>query len=350
MLDLIDQTKAEGVALLAGDYDPRDLGRILIDAGSEVELFLKETVYESRRQRSTFKDLIDDLAHLGVPAEPIRQLDQLRILYNKAKHDPSYKVSSAETLRALEETASGIRSLSQQGIGLCNSSPPRTIRRTFWIAAWDHFTSHDTEVQLILPTPAPGMPPTLDMIYIDWQAWDPIVNKLKTEGLLRLGKDTVPNWFYEHCAVEDFIDAGAFDGDYRELIKLLSAHEKRQDLIPFLLRENDSSSMFAAVLLATVDLVTGGLLCDDPTELAERIARIAAHQYSAPRASRMAAKYVKHVAALLSGVPKDIKSKLSGPLWLPFKQFEELKEQAVACSDVYILMILSDGRLVVSMQ
>jgi hypothetical protein len=179
------------------------------------------------------------LEQAGVVEEDRNSLHSLRQLYNDCKHEPACSPSLFEVQALLPEIVSVAGSLKTRNLGNTNQPEKLIHKRILWLAAWDHFIGGDTEVHVMVPTTS-RIPPTLDLVYIEMMAWDQIKNLLSAAGFVRPGKEAIPGQYYNEFAVEgDFHDAIAFQGEYRTVIAALSAHERREDLIPWLLRDND---------------------------------------------------------------------------------------------------------------
>jgi hypothetical protein len=85
-LSFIRNVNRDCIALAGCDHTPQDFKDLLIRVGASVEVFLKDHMYGGVNHRN-FVSLIDDLETFGVSAASRDLLHDLRLAYNKAKHD-----------------------------------------------------------------------------------------------------------------------------------------------------------------------------------------------------------------------------------------------------------------------
>ena len=83
----------------------------------------------------------------------------------------------------------------------------------------------------------------------------------------------------------DFREAIVFEGEYRTLIATLATHERREDLLPGLRREDDLDSMFLAFTLASIDAATEEKELDG--NWADAIAKRSVETYAVPANFRL---------------------------------------------------------------
>jgi hypothetical protein len=220
-----------------------------------------------------------------------------------------------------------------------------------WWAAWDHYIGGDTEFLLILPTSDDAnYAPTIDTIYIAMERWKDVQVELAAAGEFKLGPDAIPRKLYEEWAREgDFLEAGSFAGDYRQFVSILAKHERVEDLIPSLKRENDFQAMFAAVMMAAVDVMKNGrtMIDENHVLLEERIVCTAAATYAAPRHSRLVGSLTPRISALLSNLPDAVQEKISGPYWVSESEFLKHRSTAVVKMTDPEVLVTKDGRVLV---
>lgn len=345
---ITDKTRREAVALAGRDHSPEDYKAFLKDVGASVEVFLKDHVYAGAHNRWNFQRLINSLEPLGASADSRDALHALRLAYNKAKHDPNYDAPISPITNVLTDAQQALEEIAALGLGT-TGQPARVVsRRLLWFAAWDHYIGGDTEISIFLPaTEDVDFPPNLDIIYTQMAAWTTIKTELAAAGTLCLGPDCIPAKFYSFWQREDdFLNAGSFEGDIRDLVAVFARHERVEDILPFLKRENDQYSMFAAALFAGVDNARQGSLPDDASEVADAIALTASHYYAAPASSKLLRSYAKKIADMLTQCPLEVRAKLSGPIWVSKVRFNEMQAEGVTQVDDLKLMVMGDGRLV----
>jgi len=351
--DLVEQAFQEAVRLSGTDHTPREMAVFLRDVGSEIELFIKDTIYESRRNNDTFENLINGLAHFGAEGSVIEQLHILRRAYNKAKHEPGYVFPSAEVLSILDRTNQSIVHLQSLNIPQCDAYVTVHYNRVLWIAGWDHFTSGDTEVHIMVPVSNNLFPPSIDYFNIHWKGWEEVIQVLERSGSLKMGKEYFPVSIYKSfSSEEDFIEAGIFEGDYRELCMALAKHVKleiEEKLLSFLQRKNDRTAMLASILFASVDAVKEGRLSERIEDFAESIHSIAAYRYASPRNGEFAKQFVPEIAGMISSLSEETLNSISGPHWVSAESFNNLTNQSQAQLDAPPIIVTNDGRLLVNL-
>jgi hypothetical protein len=342
------QAYAEAVALSGRDHTPQEFAGFLKDLGSDVEVFLKDAVYAGTQNNTNFVALINGLPGLGLPHAVSAPLHALRQGYNAAKHNPNYAPAVNDVIGILDGAKGALTTIRDSGVGQVTAPVVRSYRRVFWFAAWDHYIGGDTEIHLMLPITEGDWAPGLDIIYIDMKSWDVVRETLLAAGSLYLGKGTVPDKHYDSWAAEgDFLAGGRYEGNYRDLLRLLAAHERVEDLIPFLKRENDAAAMHAAAVMAAVDVVTTGQIIEEQEALTELIAVLAANTYAAPRNS----PYIKHLAPrlakMLLAIGPPVRAAMSGPHWVTAATFDKEAAAASLCPDHPKIAVTDDGRFLV---
>jgi hypothetical protein len=343
-----EQLRREAIELSGRDHTSDEMAGLMRDAGSQIELFLKDAIYAGTRNRDSSYDLIEGLRTQGIPAKVVDDLHAVRREYNEAKHDPAYPAPPNQVIERIGLASNSLAALQQHGIGNINAPSRETYRRTFWIGAWDHYIGGDTEIYVALPTTAEMRPRPFDMIYIDGVAWDNVVAQLQAVGDLRLGRGTIPDSAYDFWSNEgDFLEAGSYQGNYREMIAILAANERRHDdLLPFLKRENDEQAVRNALLLAVVD-VAEQYIPEDEQALAELISTTAAERYAIPRYAPQVKVWALILARLLLSVPEAARAGISGPLWVTPGSFAASREGRIAEMDG--ILVAADGRVLLNL-
>lgn len=105
---------------------------------------------------------------------------------------------------------------------------------------------------------------------------------------------------------EDFLNAGVWDGDYGELIRVLAPFNDRvlgARLLPGLSRADSFGSVATALIVAAVDVLRAPVAPLNAQELAEAIKERGDREYALPRGSRGADDVAAQIATLIQTVP-----------------------------------------------
>lgn len=313
---------------LAG-YEDQQLRDLVTSIGGHTEVFLKTVIMPSIPARATLNDCINQLEGLGVVEADRNTLHQLRQRYNDCKHEPSYSPPFFELQALIPAVASVFQRLGLQNLGLSNQAEKLVHKQVLWLAAWDHFIGGDTEVQVMVPT-TQGWPSSIDLVYVEMMAWDTIKDLLAASGTIKPGKEAIPNELYTAFAAEgDFHDAFAYQGEYRTVVTTLAAFERREDLIPFLLRENDMNSMIQAFCLASIDIANTKPSLGQPA-LAKAISQHAVDSYAVPDTFTKLGHFGDQFAVMLEALNENDREVLGGPIWTDVASFDASQESAVA--------------------
>lgn len=348
ILNTANRTHADAVILAGRDHSIEDYKLLLKQLGSAVEIFLKKHVYVGTQNTSTFENLINGLEKLGVKDNDRQSLHNLRRAYNDAKHNPSYQAPIQPVIKVLADARNALVAISDLRLGDIDQPCAATIRRLLWFAAWDHYIGGDTEVSIFLPCSSDiDFPASFERIYLKMEDWNTVKAELSRAGVVCLGRDSVPAKFYDSWSREgDFLEAGSFEGDLRNMIRVFAAHERVEDILPQLKRENEPYSMLAAALFATTDLAHCGTLPDNVEEAAEAIIGVARDNYAAPDTSALLQQFASSIASMIYRCPMEMRSLLSGPLWTGEVRYTELRSESLLEADNLKLLIMNDGRLV----
>lgn len=343
------QAHREAVELSGLDHTGEQMKQLLIDLGSEVELFLKKCIFKGAHNRWSFEKLIDELANLGVDQITRTHLHDLRKEYNLAKHETTYPAPIAQVIGVLAKSKTALLALETQHLAESDAPSIAVHRRVLWFAVWDHYIGGDSEFSLFLPLAEDvGFPRSLDIFYVDMTRWEDIKIEMGKIGIIQFGRGSVPDNFYDVCSREgEFLDAGSFEGDYRELLQILANHEKVEDILPFLKRENDLYSMFAAVMMASVDAMTQPIEFKDSSDLSHQIAALAANNYAAPRHSAVVQNYSRKAANLIINCPLNLRMIVKGPIWTSVSRFNQISESGVSRMEDANVLISEDARMIV---
>lgn len=347
IMDASKQAHKEALETLATHHTINDLMVYVKDMGNELELFLKRSIYKERRNKDTFFNLINDLSSFGVSSEDIQTLHKVRIMYNDAKHEPTSNRTSMEIINVLEKLCSTLSDMKKINLG--KTYETQTYNRVVWIAGWDHYTSGDTEISIMIPYIGERFPPALDYFNIRWDGWDELVGKFTTQGSLKIGQRNIPESVYSKLSAEgEFIDAGEFSGDYRELILEISKYvdpKIEEGLLPHLQRKNDPVSMYYATIYAACDVVNKGRFKKDISLLIEEIYSILTYTYAAPRHSEYVKRIVPEIAEFFSLLHEEHQINLKGPFFLSKDKFKLNLQHSYLVSERFDISINVEGEL-----
>jgi hypothetical protein len=315
-----DDFATYGFALSAA----RDLGT---EVGTQTEVLLKTAVLPHISPRAHFNDCI---VALDLSSADSDALHELRQLYNSAKHDPQWTPSLLQLQHLLPRVSEVIRHLSLNNVGQLNTDVYTRFHQVFWVAVWDHFAGGDSEVHIIAPARG-AHPPTLDLIYVHIHLWDQIKTSLATVGTVRRGEELIPEDVFASFGEDsDFHQAIVFEGSFRDLIAVLASHERREELIPSLLRENDQRAIMQALVLATLDSAPASVGAAAIEEVAGAISQRAVEAYAVPANYRSLHAESAEFAEMLLAVPSMKRANLSGPIWVVRGDFDSQRPLALA--------------------
>lgn len=151
IIDILNQAYLNAVRISSTHHTEYDVKAFLKEIGSAIELFLKEAVYENKRNKDDFYELIEDLVNFGISDNSIKSLHKLRKSYNKAKHDPRSQANIIKATEIITNVKNELVVISKLNIGLINDPKPMKYQRVVWIAGWDHYTTGETEIAIIEP-------------------------------------------------------------------------------------------------------------------------------------------------------------------------------------------------------
>jgi hypothetical protein len=347
-LESIERIRQDLDTLFQMDYTPENVNRVLSQAGVETELFLKYHIFPAASKRENFVELITKLGTCGLDVNSVDILNKFRVVYNSSKHDPSFEISAIDAKRSIANLLLAMKQVISIGIG--NSSAPVSVplRRLVWLAAWDHYIGGDTEVHIILPIPTKHYlgPPEVDIIYIEMSDWDDVKKELALVGTLLGWEGHIPNDLYEQYRSEDdFLAALVFDGDYKQLLRILSKHERREELLPDLLRASHYQSMLTAFVMATIDVAQSG--CANSTTYKAMIEKQAIEVYAVPLSFGNLQRFSTEFSNMCDLIhPNSIL--LSGPSWVGEYCYKQLSTTAIYSSDEFGYLV--DKDLVIRMK
>lgn len=313
-------------------YSPEEVRGLVSAAGTRLELFLKGVAFAGANTQDTLHNFINRLPRQGASQGTVGVLHDLRKEYNSVKHDPAHEptlLAVVDLLRRLPQAAHEVVAL---GLGITGRPVREGSRRVFWVAARDHYIGGDTEVHIYLPARPGGwpVPPSFDLVYVDMGSWDGIKETLVLVGEVANAEGHFPERMLEELWGEDgFLEALAFEGDYRSLLTTLTQHEKRLDLIPGLRRQDSPAAMIQAFLLAAID-VAGVAGEADEQEVDREIRAQASQVYAVPQDLRGTDDLAGGMARMICRVDPADRPSLAGPVFVDPRGFEAREGGALA--------------------
>ncbi|MES1042580.1 hypothetical protein [Peribacillus simplex] len=353
IIDTLNHAYSNALRISSTHHTENDVKAFLKEIGSAIELFLKEAFYENKRNRDDFYELIKDLVNFGVSRSSVKTLQKLRDSYNKAKHNPRSQVNIISAMQILPNIKTALIEISNLNVGLVND--PKTIKyqRVVWIAGWDHYTTGETEIAIIVPYEHDGTRisiPTFEHFNIHWEGWNSIIKKLSAKNSLLMGKDHLPENFYNYVSgLGEFIEAGVFSGDYRELIIEISKYvdkEMENKLLPDLQRKNDLASMFYAVMYASSDIIDEGKYSTDIEAMRQSVNFILEHRYAASTNSENVSRLVLVIINLFNNLKPEHTTSIQGPIFVHKEKYEHYRKKAYIEEKELKVLVTNDGEFI----
>nr|WP_312577716.1 hypothetical protein [Sedimentibacter sp.] len=320
------------------DYETDEVKAIISKVGIRTELFLKNIVFSGIRTRIKFFDLINELLKYGLTSSDLKPLHELRLLYNDSKHEPTFYSTIIQTKDTLDEISLNIDKVLGLGLGITNKNAFKKYRRIFWISAW-WYIEGDIEVHIMFPDDSGRWlgPPSIDIIYVDTTSWEQIKLELQQVGSIyfNLPAKLLNDWNNEG---DEFLEAFSFDGYYKELIFILSQHEKRLELMPGLMRHHELRNMVQACLLASIDIFPVAVNCDKD-KLIEELKIESVNSYAVPSNYKYLDTIAEDIVNMLLDINKSDWNKLSGIRFLNSESYDIAKESACSISKEYTVLV-----------
>lgn len=128
---------------------------------------------------------------------------------------------------------------------------------------------------------------------------------------------------------------------------VLASHERREDLIPSLLRENDRRAMMQAFVLATLDSAAASVSAVSVEEIAGTISQRAVEAYAVPANCRSLRADSTEFAQMVLTLPSIRRAELNGPVWIPERDFDSQRPLALAGHARLQVMVNSESTLLI---
>ena len=299
-------------------YEDAEVRAIVERLGSKLERFLKSAVWPDADANETLEGSISRLKAHCVSKSVRNALHSLRELYNDAKHAPGKPIRLKSAVDATAGSRAAIASLIDMNLGSTAEPVEKVISRLLWVSAYDVYVGGVTEVYVSLPLPDDDFATHLDLVWVKGLEWDNLKAELLATGSFYYGKEHFPPLVYEKFREGDFLNAGIWDGDYRQLIQIISKYEDRptaEKLIPHLRRDYMSIAVLSSIALAAVDVASRASHAKPLDELREAILEQADRTYAMPNERPWVRAAAESLAEMLIRLPFEAWRQLSGPFW-----------------------------------
>ncbi|NKX37561.1 hypothetical protein HGG70_06430 [Rhodobacteraceae bacterium R_SAG4] len=307
-------------------FSRADLSALIEPFTSRLEYYLKSVAFPTISRRTSLNDLIDNLSSLGLAAPQVTSLHTLRQLYNKSKHDPDVDLKSQECIRSFEAAVVALRAITTLGITSIDAPQEPSFNTVVYVGLWDHYVGGETEVGLFLPSNHWMGTTPISTFHLHWSSWDHLKPALADHPRYSRGEEALGSTLWKSFSDEgDFLDAGVWEGDVRELLELLSAHNDEsleEAVIPFLARRNNLISVGIALVSATVDTVRA-IPTANEVDLRECICERAKTEYAAEVQTPHGHKILDSVIHCVESVPHNERVAISGPAFRIYSEEED---------------------------
>lgn len=160
--------------------------------------------------------------------------------------------------------------------------------------------------------------------------------------MLKEDKGIIPEKLYKEWESEgEFLDAFVYEGNYKDLVCILSQYEKRNELVSGLMRHHDIRAMIQACLLATLDVITNTNNIEEKI-IIEEIKSQAINVYAIPNKYKGLKQLVENISEMILKIEKNDWSKIYGLKWLDKNEYENEKKSALAICENYNILINSE--------
>ena len=318
-LQLLSQLTIQG-------YENTDIKSILNKVASSTELFLKREVFPAKSNRDNFFSYINELKYHSIRTEKVDFIHDVRLAYNESKHDPNFVISAIRVNATLQNLLLSIQDIVAAGIGRVNTAVRAENSRVFWICAWDHYTGGETEVVVFLPSDYDGFlgAKSLDRVSIHGLKWDEFKSDLPNFGVMNSHEGLIPEGQVEFWLSEgDCLTPFVFEGEYNSLIICLSKYLKNVELIPGLAREDDATNLLQTAVMAVCDAYASNPTATKEEQRANALS-LANSQYAVlPKFNDRIEIYLDKIIGVIDSAPSDVKSTLTGPIWIAAEAYSE---------------------------
>lgn len=323
-----ENTLHKVTALTHHSFSRADLSALIEPFTSRLEYFLKAVVFPTSSRRTGLNDLIENLVSLGLDPSHVTSLHSLRLLYNTSKHNPDVDLQYRECIRSLEAAVDALRGIKTLGIAAVDAPYEPSFTTVVYVGFWDHYVGGETEVGLFLPSSHWMGTTPIGTFHLHMSSWDHLKPVLTDHPRYSRGEEALGTTLWKSISDDgDFLDAGVWEGDVRELLELLSAHNDEnleKAVIPFLARRNNLVSVGTAVVSAAVDTVRANPTANE-AELREYISKRTKDEYAAEVITPHGQKILDCVISCIESIPHDKRVAVSGPAFRIYSEQEDGK-------------------------
>lgn len=349
ILAAIDAAKQALTGLESRHYTSEDVRRIVQELGSRVERFFKSAVFPGLDPKTDFAGVINRLkAYGGHPQERRDKFHALRELYNDGKHDPNAPVKLRNAIAIVRDLRGAMAELISTNPGQVGAVAREDVSRVLWLTGHDHYTGGATEIYVSLPLPDDIFATHQDHFWLDWQSWDAVKADLLATGNFEYGPQHFREDVFKRFHEDDFIGAGIWDGDYRQLVRILARYEKRElsDQVIFP-RDGMFTSVLSSLTLAAIDVAPSLPERATSADLSKAILDQADKVYAIPNRRSAVQRTADALAEMILRLPRDHWAALSGPYW-NLANPEELAAHIRPAEDDKIPLVIDDlNRIVI---
>lgn len=323
-----------------GPYSPSAISGIIVPLGAKTELYLKSTIFPAANSNKNFNNLVNDLKSEGVADQDVDSLHDFRRLYNAAKHDPQADHGLATTLDIIIKAKKAVREVDVLGLGLTNTPLVKTIKYHLWVGFWDSYLGGFTEAAIMLPGDNWRKVSATDTIYLDFHAWDELKVTLHEHPRFRFGETEFPRDVWQSFTDDgDFLNAGVWDGDYAELIRLLTLYANRSiesKLLPGLARTDSYISIGTSLISSCLAIIHEATSTIPSSILEERLLTKAESDYALQPTERVR-ESAAQVCKLIKDIPHSEWRALSGP-FLALRRQLSVSGQHTASGPLHLIL------------
>ena len=300
-----------------GAFVRSDLSSLIEPFSSRLETYLRTFVLPDSRRADRLVALIDNLHILGMPQHDIDGLHELRQLYNKSKHKPHEEMTMVECLFAMRGVKKALMFLANKGIPALDAPAQVDHQYHIWVGFWDDYSGGETNVQLMLPSDHSLLVELISNFHFPILAWDEVKPLLISHPKFSLGREFFEENVWDSLSKEgDFLNAGIWEGDYRELLELLAPfNDKKLEDAVFqnLARSNSMMSVGLAVICAAIDISRSGLVFTDVEGLISAILSRSETEYAIQIDRPHVLMVTENIAKKIHELPPLLRTAITGP-------------------------------------
>ena len=301
-----------------GAFARTDLSGLIEPFSSRLETYLRTFVLPASRRADRLVVLINNLAELGLSQDDIDALHKLRQLYNRSKHEPDIELTMADCLLVMRRAKKALIFLASTGIPALDAPAQVDYKYHIWVGFWDDYVGGETDVQVMLPSDHWLLVELISNFHFPIQAWDQVKPLLESHPKFNLGREFFEEEVWNSLAKEgDFLSAGVWEGDYRELLELLVPFndKKLEDaLLPNLARSNSMMSVGLALICAAIDISRSGSECVDVESFVTAILTRAESEYAIQIDRTHVSKVARDIASKIRNLPLLLRTAVTGPV------------------------------------